>query len=451
VPPGSGGQPAPYSQEAEEAVIGATLVNPEMFLNVAAFLHAEDFYILRHGYIWEAMNRLDERREAIDFVTLQEELRAMHRLNDVGGPAYLLHLINSTPTSIHAEIYGHLVLRAAIRRRLLVAADEIKVLAQDEQLAIEKVIDDANARLYQATETRQTEADPRAASLIREYWDELEAKVTGDVAGGIPTGFRDLDAFSGGTFRREVTVLAAPPGFGKTTLLLNIAHNALRLNQRVAFFSVEMGRKEAIQRFVSMEIGVPTARLKAGSLIRNDKRDEWALFVEASGRIGTWPLYIVDTKRLTPLQAQRRLRRLQHDYGVDLVLIDGLWKMVSHRKFESGDRRHELTSIMEDLVALAEQTNLPIVITHQLSRESVKRVKGKLRRPQLSDLSDSTGIEQNAHVIWGMYRENYPDNRFGSDKTEVITLKARDGFYGTATLGYEKSHSRYVDEPVRVI
>lgn len=440
------GQLAPYSQEAEEAVLGAVLVNPDVFANVAEFLKPEHFYILRHGYIWEAYSRLDERREMIDFVTVVDELRTINHLNDIGGPGYLLHLANAVPSSVHAEVYGRMVERTAVRRRILTAADEMKALAMDESLALEKVIDESNRRLFEATETGARRIDTSAASVIGEYWQELESKYTHDILPGIPTGFRDLDQISGGLFRREVTVLAGPPGSGKTTLLLNIANNALALQQRVAFFSVEMGRKEVIQRFVSMEMGLPTGQLKTGRLTQN----QWELFMAVSGHIGTWPLQVIDEfKRLTPLQLQRRLRRLQHETGVDLVLIDGLWKMYSHRNFEGGDRAREITSIMEDLVALAEQTNLPILITHQFNRESVKKVRGKKSRPQLIHLSDSTGIEQNAHVIWGLYRENYSDNKeFGSDDTEVITLKARDGNYGTATLAHQKAHSRYVDKPV---
>lgn len=441
------GRLPPHSQEAEEAVLGACITNPDALANIAEFLHGADFYIKRHEYIWDALCALDAERSAIDIVTLTDSLKRAGQLADIGGLPYLLHLINNTPTSMHAEVYGRLVERAAVRRRVLVAADQIKALAWDESLPIEKVKEDAEKHLFLATDADDKQHDSRAKSVIQDYWQELEAKYTGDAPSGIPTGFRDLDAICGGLFRREVTVLAAPPGFGKTTLLLNIAQNALVLNQRVAFFSVEMGRKEAVQRFVSMEMGVPTALLKSGKLTAK----QWELFVAVAGRIGSQPLHIIDEfKRLTPLQLQRRLRRLQHEDGVDLVLIDGLWKMYSHRQFDSTMRAREVDSIMEDLVALADQTNLPILITHQFNRESVRKVKGQKSRPKLSQLGDSSGVEKNAHVVWGMYRESYEDNKqFGSDATEVITLKARDGFYGTAVLDYEKAYSRYVDMPRR--
>ncbi len=210
------GQLAPYSQEAEEAVLGAVMVNPEAFLGVASFLKTDDFYILRHGYIWEALLRISERNEQIDYVTLQEELRALNRLNDIGGPAYLLHLINSTPTSIHAEVYGRLVERAALRRRLLIAADEIKSLAMDEQLTIEKVTGDAEARLFNVTERNMRRELIPMRDAVDSYFERMEHLIQHpDEPLGLPTGFRDLDELLGGLQRSDLLIFAGRPGMGK--------------------------------------------------------------------------------------------------------------------------------------------------------------------------------------------------------------------------------------------
>ncbi len=209
-------QLAPYSQEAEEAVLGAVMVNPEAFLGVASFLTTEDFYILRHSYIWEALMRISERNEQIDFVTIQDELRAMNRLNDIGGPAYLLHLVNSTPTSVHAEVYGHLVERAATRRRLLIAADEIKALAMDEQLAIEKVTSDAELRLFHVTERNLRRELIPMRDAINSYFERMEHLIQHpDEPLGLPTGFRDLDELLGGLQRSDLLIFAGRPGMGK--------------------------------------------------------------------------------------------------------------------------------------------------------------------------------------------------------------------------------------------
>ena len=210
------GQFAPYSQEAEEAVLGAVMVNPDAFLGVASFLTTEDFYILRHGYIWEALLRISERSEQIDFVTLQDELRALNRLNDVGGPAYLLHLVNSTPTSIHAEVYGHLVERAAVRRRLLIAADEIKALALDEQLTIEKVTSDSELKLFTVTERNLRRELIPMRDAISAYFERMEHLIQHpDEPLGLPTSFRDLDELLGGLQRSDLLIFAGRPGMGK--------------------------------------------------------------------------------------------------------------------------------------------------------------------------------------------------------------------------------------------
>lgn len=209
-------QLAPYSQEAEEAVLGAVLVNPEAFLGVASFLQAEDFYILRHQYIWEALLRISERNDQIDYVTVLDELRALNHLDDIGGPAYLIHLTNSTPTSVHAEVYGHLVERAAVRRRLLIAADEIKALAMDEQLNIEKVTSDSESRLFRVTERNLRRELIPMRDAINTYFERMEHLIQHpDEPLGLPTGFRDLDELLGGLQRSDLLIFAGRPGMGK--------------------------------------------------------------------------------------------------------------------------------------------------------------------------------------------------------------------------------------------
>jgi replicative DNA helicase len=210
------GQQAPYSQEAEEAVLGAVMTNPDAFLGVASFLNAEDFYILRHSYIWEALARISERNEKADYVTVQEELRQTSRLNDIGGAAYLLQLINNTPTSVHAEVYGKLVERAAIRRRLMTAADEIKALALEEDMAIEKVTSEAESRLFHVTERNLRRDLVAMREALSDYFERIEHLMQHpDEPMGLPTGFRDVDELLGGLQRSDLLIFAGRPGMGK--------------------------------------------------------------------------------------------------------------------------------------------------------------------------------------------------------------------------------------------
>ncbi|GIL11670.1 MAG: hypothetical protein BroJett038_03900 [Chloroflexota bacterium] len=213
---GWGSQPAPYSQEAEEATIGAIITFPPAYFGVAAFLQADDFFLLRHRYIWQAMQRLVERDEPIEYVTLSKELDDLGKLDEIGGPAYLTHLINSAPSAMHAEVYGRLVERAATRRRLMAASDQIKALALNEELAIEQVIADAEARLFDVTERQLTKEMVPMREAISAYYDRIEHLMRyQDEALGLPTGFKDLDKLLGGLQKSDLIIFAGRPGMGK--------------------------------------------------------------------------------------------------------------------------------------------------------------------------------------------------------------------------------------------
>jgi len=206
----------PYSQEAEEATIGAILVNSVMYFAVAAFLKADDFFILRHRYIWEGLTRLHERGEPIDYLTITQELKDSGRLSEIGGPAYLTQLINSTPTSVHAEVYGRLVERAAVRRRLMAASDEIKSLALNEELTVEQVIADAESRLFDVTERQTSKELIPMKEAVSDYFDRIEYLMANRNAPlGVPSGFKDLDKLLGGFQKSDLIIFAGRPGMGK--------------------------------------------------------------------------------------------------------------------------------------------------------------------------------------------------------------------------------------------
>jgi replicative DNA helicase len=205
----------PYSQEAEAAVLGAVLVNPDIFLTIAAFIKAEDFYILRHKYIWEAYMRLNIRDEAIDVLTLAEELHNMGWLNDI-GESYITELINATPTSLHAEFYGRIVERASIRRRLMKAADEIKALALNEEMDIDRVITDAEMRMFNVTDRQLKREFVHLQDAVEIYWNQIEHMMANPhISLGVPSGFKDLDELLGGFQRSDLVIFAGRPGMGK--------------------------------------------------------------------------------------------------------------------------------------------------------------------------------------------------------------------------------------------
>lgn len=430
-------QPVPYSEEAEKATLGAILIDPDAYHSIALFITGEKFYILRHQYIWEAINHVIERNDALDYLTLCDELRALGRLDEVGGAAYITQLINSVSTTTHAEVYARLVQRAHMRRCLLSAADEIKRAAFDHEMSIEQVIDTSNTALFKATDQPLTDRADQIRTVVHEYWSQLEKLVSGETSSGIPTGIKSLDNLVRGLYRREVAIIAAPSGLGKTTLALSIARNVARLGLRVSIFTYEMTREEITRRFVSMELGIPEADLKDGKLTQ----EQFARFVKGAPNVAAMPIRMVDDLRpMTPLKVMRRLRRHIHEAGVDLLVLDGLWLMNGDHDFRD-NRVMENAYIMQRLGDMAKSMNLAIIITHQMNRSAEKRDD---KRPRQQDLE--YGGDKDANVVFGIYRENYYDQDCTTTDVEAIILKNRAGQQqnGRAMMRFIESRSEYV-------
>jgi|FLYN01.1.fsa_nt_gi replicative DNA helicase len=375
-------QYVPYSQEAEEAVIGAVIINPASFFSVASFLNAEDFFILRHQHIWQALLRLNERGDAVDYVSVIQELKNVGKLDEIGGPAYITQLINNTPTSIHAEVYGRLVERAAIRRRLLSAADRIKMLALDEELTVERVMDEAETQLFGVSERQLSRELVPMREALSQYYDHVEGlmQATGEPL-GLPTGFKDLDKLLGGLQRSDLLVFAGRPGMGKTAWLLSTALNVARLGRRVLIFTMEMGVDQIVQRMVSMEAAINSQKLRSGQLTPQ----EWARFVQVVGNLSNFRIFIDDTPAMTPLQMRSKCFRLAREHGVDLVILDYMQLMNAGGSYEN-NRVQEISYISRSMKELARELNIPIMSAAQLSRAVEQRQD---KRPVLSDLRES--------------------------------------------------------------
>ncbi|MBL8164544.1 MAG: replicative DNA helicase, partial [Anaerolineae bacterium] len=322
----------PFSQEAEEATIGAILTNPAAYFGIAAFLRIDDFFILRHRYIWEAMGRLNDRGEPLDYLTVVQELKDMGRLQEVGGPAYLTQLINNTPTSVHAEVYGRLIERAATRRRLMNASDQIKALALNEEITLEQVINEAEAKMFEVTERQLSRELIPIREAIGNYFDHIEQMMQNQEATlGVPTGFKDLDKLLGGFQKSDLLIFAGRPGMGKTSFMLSAALNMARLGARIAVFSMEMGVEQIVQRLIAMESAINMQSLRTGQI--NQK--EWRRFVEVAGKLGNFNIYIDDSAAMNPLQLRTKCLRMQREHGVDLVVIDYMQLMNAGGVYEN--------------------------------------------------------------------------------------------------------------------
>jgi replicative DNA helicase len=381
----------PFSQEAEEAVIGAVLLNPEAFVPLVAFLRADDFFLLRHKYIWEAFTRLNERGEPFDFVVVAEELDNAKQLVDVGGHAYLVHLANNTPSAFNAEFYARIVQRTAVRRRLIEASDAIRTLANDETRALDDVISEVEAKLFSVTDAQIKRSFVPMWEAMSNYYDHMERllMLNGRPV-GVPTGFRELDQLLGGFQRSDLLVFAGRPGMGKTSFLLTIALNTARLGARVGIFTMEMGVEQIVQRIVAMESGINVQKLRLGQLTPA----EVSRFTEVVGRLSELRIFIDDTPALSPLDIRTKSRRLQHEHGLDLVIVDYMQLMNAGKGYEN-NRVQEISYISRSLKELARELNVPLISAAQLSRAVEQRQD---KRPVLSDLRESGCVTGDALV-----------------------------------------------------
>ena len=433
----------PQNTEAEEAVLGALLIDPEAIIRVATILRVEDFYREKHGWIYDAIQALHERREPIDFLTVCDELERREQLNDVGGPAFITSLINAVPTSIHAEHYARIVERAGTRRRLLEAAGQIGALAYQEADDVEEVVDRAEQILFGVSERRISRELVPIKQILSEYYDRIEYLTRHqDELLGIPTGFTDLDKILGGLQKSDMVILAARPSVGKTSLALTIAHNAARkFSQRVAFFSLEMSSEQVVQRIISAETGIDSQRLRRGRL--ND--DEWGRFMKAYSELAGILFFIDDSPGLSALEMRTKARRLKSEFGVDLLVVDYLQLM--RGDFRSENRVQEISSISRALKALARELNVPVLALSQLSRGVESRTD---KRPILSDLRESGALEQDADVVIFIYRdEMYNEATERPNIADVIIAKQRNGPTGSVALYFKKELAQFREAEIR--
>jgi replicative DNA helicase len=419
----------PHSQEAEEAVLGSLLIDPDAIFDVASFLTPEAFYRVQNRWIYQAILALSERREPLDFITLTEELRKREQLEEVGGEAYVIDLINSVPTSINARIYGRLVEAASVRRKMIAAAGTIANLAYDEAEDINVVIDRAEQTLFGISEQRTTRDLVPVKQIAHSYLERIEElRERGDDVIGVPTGFTDLDRLLGGLNKSDLIIIAARPSMGKTSLQNAMALTAARRHgKRVAMFNLEMSGEQLVQRMIAAETRIDSQRLRRGDL----HEQEWPIFMEAIGRLSETHIFIDDTPSITPLQLRTKCRRLYAEHGLDLVMIDYLQLMQAERS--TNNRVQEISEISRALKGLARELDVPVVAAAQLSRAVEQRQD---KHPQLSDLRDSGSIEQDADVVMFIYRDEYynPDTTERPNIAEVVVAKHRNGPTGSIDL-----------------
>ena len=432
----------PQNVDAEEAVLGAILIDPDAIIRVATFLNPEDFYREKHGWIYDTALTLHDRREPIDLLTVCDELDRRDQLDEVGGPAFITALVNAVPTSIHAEHYARIVERTGTRRRLIEAAGQIAALAYQEADDVDEVVDRAEQVLFGVSERRISRELVPIKQVLSDYYDRIEylTRHRGELI-GIPTGFDRIDKLLGGLQRSDMVILAARPSVGKTSLALAFAHNAAKKHgQRVAFFSLEMSSEQVVQRIISAETGIDAQRLRRGEI----EQDEWGRFMKATSDLAETYFYIDDTPGASALELRTKSRRLHAEVGVDLVVVDYLQLM--RGDFRSENRVQEISSISRSLKALARELNVPVLALSQLSRSVESRTD---KRPILSDLRESGALEQDADVVMFIYRdEMYNENTEWPNIADVIISKHRNGPTGTVQLYFRKELAQFLEAEI---
>ncbi|RME98005.1 MAG: replicative DNA helicase [Chloroflexi bacterium] len=429
----------PHNVEAEEAVLGSLLIDPDAIIHISTFLRAADFYVERHGWVYDAILELHERRQPADLVTLSDELARRNQLEDVGGAAYLTGLINATPSSIHVEYYARIIERTAVLRRLIDAAGQIAQLAYQDDEDAETVIDRAEEIIFGISE-RRVDRDLRPIrQVLDQYYDRIEylQQHQGEII-GIPTGLADLDKLLGGLQRSDMIVMAGRPGMGKTSLALSIAlQSARRWQKRVALFSLEMSDEQLVQRLVSAETGIDSQRLRLGNI----KADEWTTFYQAIRLLSETMIFIDDTPAISVLELRTKARRLHAEHGLDLLIVDYMQLMRGGTRNEN--RQQEISFISRSLKGLARELNVPILALSQLSRQVESRHD---KRPMLSDLRESGSIEQDADVVLFIYRDDVynPDTEI-PNIAEIIVAKHRSGPTGVFSVYFKKHLAQFVD------
>ena len=435
----------PHSREAEEAVIGAVLINPEAYYDVAQFLSADDFYIHRNRWIFDTFVSLHDRNEAIDLVTVTEELDQKGHLADIGGAAYITKLINNVPSSLHAEAYGHRVEETAIRRRMLEAANKIAKLAYTENLTLDTVMDDSEKAIFNVSQRRTTQDLQPIRSVLSDYFDRMEELSKRDEElVGVPTGFIDIDRMLGGLQPSDLLIIAGRPGMGKTGFILSALKNAaLTHKKHVAIFSLEMSNEQLVQRIIAQETGIDSTRLRSGKL----SPDEWLLFTQAIEVLTDTHIFLDDTPALTPLQLRTKCRRLHLEYKLDLIVVDYLQLMGGDNR--SNNRVQEVSDISRNMKILARELNVPVLAAAQLSRAVEQRSD---KRPVLSDLRESGSLEQDADVVMFIYRpEVYEEDSQFKNLAEIIIAKHRNGPTGDVQLVFRKNLAKFENAATRDI
>lgn len=433
----------PQNVDAEIAVLGAIFLDRDALLKAIEILRPEHFYKEAHQKIFTACYELFGRNEAVDLITVANELARRNQLEDLGGSQYLMSLAEAVPTAANVMYHASIVRGKALLRELIRAGTSIVSSCYEESEPTETVLDFAEQRIFEVSKDRIRPSFRPIKSILKSTFEDIERLYSrkGHVT-GVPTGFSDLDDLTGGFQHADLIVIAGRPSMGKTSFALSIAlHAAMEERIPTAIFSLEMAMSHLVQRMLCAEARVEAYRLRTGRL--GDK--DWPKLTTAAGRLSEAPIYIDDTPSMNVLELRAKARRVKAEHGIALLTIDYLQLLKGGGRFES--RQQEMTEICRSLKSLAKELDIPIVALSQLSRAVEAR---ETKRPQLADLRESGAIEQDADLVAFIYRPGYykalqsPEERENYE-AEIIVAKQRNGPTDTVPLIFRREYMRFED------
>jgi replicative DNA helicase len=417
----------PHSEESERAVLAGVLLDPAVFPTISGRLLPEDFYSDKNRSVYAAMLQLQSAESAIDMRTVQAQLEQEKRLEVVGGVAYLASLDLDLPDLGRLDSYIEIVKERSVRRQLIAACSEITRDCLDGGLVAQEALGRAEQHILGLGEEAIQRGFVAVGQIFRETIEDLEERPASGMI-GVPSGFTDFDAMTRGLNPANLIIVAGRPGMGKTSLALNIAqHVAIRENQAVGIFSLEMSQQELALRIISGEADVPFGPMRSGHL----SQKQWNAVVEKVRQVSSAPIYIDDSASPSLLEVASKARRLKAEKGLRLLIIDYLQLMQAGGRYEN--RNLEISAITRSLKQLSKELDLPVMVLSQLSRQPERR--GKDHRPQLADLRESGSIEQDADIVAFIYRDEvYNEETEDQGIAELIIAKHRNGPTGTVRL-----------------
>ena len=409
----------PQNIEAEISVLGGLMLEREAFDQVADLISAPAFYKPAHQIIYQTIADLHHKAEPVDLVTVSNSLQNKNELDQIGGPEYLLSLLDKVVSAANIDSHAKIIHEKYLLRKLIHTSSNLIEKAYDSEYeSAETLIDFAESEILKVGEQKNTAGliGPReiVAASFNKMNDLFNRKVE---TTGLPTGFTDLDRMTSGLNPGELIIIAARPSMGKTAFSLNIAsHIATRAKKSVAYFSVEMSKESLMMRLIAAEARVTIEEIKTGRILDTS----WPRLISACGTIADAPLFIDETSGISPYEIRARCRRLKAQHGIDCIMIDYLQLMDLKQKVESRERA--VAEISKSLKAIAKELQIPVIALAQLNRG----VEGRSdRKPMLSDLRESGSIEQDADVIMMLYREDYYDKENPPSTQETYQLIAK--------------------------